>query len=72
MGIKDLEVQEDKIEYLTPKMVAEKLHIGRNKVYKLFNLADFPSIKLGGQMLVKESRLHEFMQKHEGGEILMC
>ena len=53
-------------------MVAEKLHIGRNKVYKLFNLKDFPGIKLGGQMLVEESRLNEFMQEHEGGEIIMC
>lgn len=53
-------------------MVADKLHIGRNKVYKLFNLADFPSVKLGGQMLVEESRLYDFMQKHEGGQVIMC
>ena len=47
-------------EFLTPKMVSKKLHLGINKTYRLFQLPDFPSIRIDHQYLVKEQDLYDF------------
>ncbi len=57
--------------YLTPKMVSETLHIGRNKAYKLFNLQGFPAVRIGKQFLVDADSLKRFLQEHEGSRITL-
>jgi len=57
------------MEYLTPKMVGQLLHIGVNKVYKLFRLPGFPRIKIGNQMIVEKENLMNFLNEYKGSSI---
>ena len=59
------------MEYLTPKMVGEILHIGENKSYQLFKLAGFPCIQIGKQLLVEMDSLKDFLRKYEGSKICL-
>ena len=56
-------------EFLTPKMVSKKLHLGINKTYRLFQLPDFPSIRIDHQYLVKEQDLYDFCEKYKYAQI---
>ena len=57
------------MEYLTPQMVSETLHLSLSKVYKLFKMPDFPSIKIGRQLLVSGESLKKYLSTYEGGFI---
>ena len=59
------------MEYLTPKMVSEKLHIGMNKVYKLFKTRGFPGVKLTNQWIVEASDLKKFLDEYQGSGVLL-
>ena len=64
-------VQQEKIkdEYLTVKMVGDILHIGKNKVYKLFNLPGFPYVQIGNKKLVEAESMRDFLRDHQGSRI---
>ncbi|MBR3306941.1 MAG: helix-turn-helix domain-containing protein [Lachnospiraceae bacterium] len=51
---------------LTPKMLAERLSIGRDKAYSLMRSAGFPSIKLGDRYIVTEDALERWLRVAEG------
>lgn len=57
------------MEYLTPKMVGDILHLGINKVYKLFKISGFPSLKIGNQLLVERDDLKNFLSDYKGSSI---
>lgn len=59
------------MEYLTPKMVGDMLHIGENKSYQLFKLSGFPYIQIGKQKVVEAESLRSFLQKYEGSQIVL-
>ncbi|WP_197029477.1 helix-turn-helix domain-containing protein [Butyrivibrio sp. AE3004] len=63
----DINMEEKK--FLTIKDVSEVLHLGYNKTRKLFHLAGFPSIKLGGVYLIEEKDLFTYLDKHKGSQI---
>lgn len=52
-------------EYLTPKMVGEKLHIGRNRAYSLFKRPDFPLIRIGKTLLVDADSLKRYIELYQ-------
>ena len=53
-------------EYLTPKMVSEKLHIGMTKIYKLFKMPGFPAIRIGNQLLIENTKLRKYLDEYSG------
>ena len=57
------------MEYLTPKMVSEMLHIGIKKAYKLFRLKGFPGVKIDRQWLVEKSDLEKFIREYSGSAL---
>ena len=57
------------IEYLTPEMVSEALHIGMNKTYKLFKLRGFPAVRISRQWLVSAEDLKRFLSEYKGSLI---
>lgn len=48
---------------LTIKEVSERLHIGRDKTYKLVNRKDFPKIRIGKTVLIPESKFNEWIEE---------
>lgn len=59
------------MEVLTVKDVGEKLHIGKTKAYKLFQLADFPSVKVGSKWIVTEDNLKKFLDSYIHSNIIL-
>ena len=59
------------IEYLTPEMVSDILHIGMNKTYKLFKMRGFPSVKISRQWLVEADDLKKFLSEYKGSGIIL-
>lgn len=54
---------------LSVKEVGAYLGIGRDKTRYLFNLEDFPTIKLGQKYLVFENDLIEWLKDHRGSKV---
>lgn len=45
------------INYLTPKDLSDRFKIKKQKSYELFHREDFPSIRIGRKLLVREDKL---------------
>jgi len=43
--------------YLTPKDLSDRFKIKKQKSYELFHREDFPSIRIGRKLLVREDKL---------------
>ena len=56
----------DKLLY-TVDDVAESLQMGKRSVYKLMHRPDFPLIKIGAKMYVREEDLNEYLKDYIGG-----
>ena len=52
----------DKLTYSAPE-VAQLLGISRSAAYNLMHRADFPSFLIGKRWLVRDSSLHEWLEK---------
>ncbi len=59
------------LELLTVDEVAERLKISKRSTYKLFHRPDFPLIRIGSKLLVKESDLEEYLDDYKGGKIIL-
>ncbi|HCX03828.1 MAG TPA: DNA-binding protein [Clostridiales bacterium] len=49
-----------KTNYLTPKDLSDRFKIKKQKSYELFHREDFPSIRIGRKLLVREDKLLEW------------
>jgi excisionase family DNA binding protein len=49
-----------KTNYLTPKDLSDRFKIKKQKSYELFHREDFPSIRIGRKLLVREDKLEEW------------
>lgn len=58
-------------KYLTPKDVRDVLGIGITNVYRLFRLTDFPCIRIGHRMFVKENDLESFLEEYRKSKIIL-
>ena len=47
---------------LTVTEVGERLKVGRNTAYELFNQRDFPSFRLGKNLRITESNFEEWLK----------
>ena len=59
------------MEVLTVKDVGEKLHIGKTKAYRLFQLKDFPSVRIGNKWIVTEDNLNRFLDSYVHSNIIL-
>ena len=50
-------------EILNVRDLQKYLKIGRDKAYSLMKTKGFPSIKIGGQYIVREKDLDEYLNK---------
>lgn len=64
-------VENNMVNYLTPEMVSEILHIGMNKTYKLFKMRGFPAVKISRQWLVDADDLKRFIGEYRGSGITL-
>lgn len=51
---------------LTPKALAKRLSIGRDKAYALMRSVGFPSIMIGDRFIVTEEALERWLKNCEG------
>ncbi len=58
-------------EYLTPKDIEKRLKLSHATVYKLMNLPDFPKVKIGRSVRVRESDFNAFMEVYKGKRIVL-
>ncbi len=55
------------MSYTVPE-VAELLHIGKNKAYQLVNTEGFPSVRLGGRIIVPAEMLTLWLNDQTKGQ----
>lgn len=48
---------------LTVTEVAERLKVGRNTAYELFNQRDFPSFRIGKKLKITESAFENWLNR---------
>ena len=58
-------------EILNVRDLQKYLKIGRDKAYSLMKTKGFLSIKIGGQYIVREKDLDEYLNKFIGREIII-
>ena len=59
------------IKVLTPKDLAEKLKIGRDKAYLLIKNPSFPAIQIGNRYIVTEQALGEWLVSNQYKQIVV-
>ena len=57
------------MKLLTVNDVAETLQLSMRSTYKLMHRSDFPLIKIGSKMYVREEDLNEYLGDYVGGNI---
>lgn len=55
--------------YLRAKDIQKILPVGKDTIYKMFQLDGFPAIKLGGIYVVEETAFMKWLKDHEGKEV---
>lgn len=51
---------------VTPEEAAERLRVGRSKVYELIRLGELRSLKIGGSRRITTEALAEFVERLQG------
>lgn len=51
---------------VTPEVAANRLSVGRSKVYELIRTGELPSIKIGGCRRITTEALEAFVQRISG------
>lgn len=60
------EIVKKNVPALTPKALAVRLSIGRDKAYALMRSSGFPSIMIGDRFIVTEEALERWIHDCEG------
>ena len=59
------------INILTVNDIQKVLKIGKAQAYELVNANGFPSIRIGGKILVEQRALENWLDKNKGRKILL-
>lgn len=51
-------------KFLTVKEVQGILRIGRTMAYELVNQHDFPTLRIGGKILIPEKEFQDFLKRY--------
>ena len=69
-GYKHMKNIDDNVKHcvsaLTPRTLAARLSIGRDKAYALMKSSGFPSIRIGDRFIVTEDALERWLRNCEG------
>ena len=57
--------------FLTPKDIEKRLQMSHATVWKIMNLPDFPKIKIGKSVRVRESDFNKFIDVYMGNKIVL-
>ncbi len=66
-GFEQQRPQEDGKQLLTIPEVCQRLGVGRSWVYQRINRGQIPSVRLGGNLRVKQKDLEEYVESHRRG-----
>ncbi|GGA56763.1 hypothetical protein GCM10007416_32470 [Kroppenstedtia guangzhouensis] len=56
-------VKNDEPLVYTVKQAADKLQMSKSKVYELARQKDFPSVKIGGRVMIPRQKLEEWINQ---------
>ena len=54
--------------FLSAKLVAQTLGVGRATAYELMNEKDFPAIRVGSRIVVSKEKFCQWVERQTGGE----
>lgn len=57
-----MQMENKETRVLTVIEVCERLKVGRNTAYELFNQRDFPSFRIGKNLRITESNFEEWLR----------
>ena len=53
--------------FLSAKLVAQTLGVGRDTAYELMNEKDFPAIRVGSRIVVPKDKVRQWVEQQTGG-----
>ena len=53
--------------FLSAKLVAQTLGVGRATAYELMNEKDFPAIRVGSRIVVPKEKFRQWVEQQTGG-----
>ena len=53
--------------FLSAKLVAQTLGVGRATAYELMNKKDFPAIRIGSRIVVPKENFRQWVEQQTGG-----
>ena len=53
--------------FLSAKLVAQTLGVGRATAYELMNEKDFPAIRVGSRIVVPKDKFRQWVEQQTGG-----
>ena len=53
--------------FLSAKLVAQTLGVGRATAYELMNEKDFPAIRIGNRIVVPKDKFRQWVEQQTGG-----
>ena len=66
-----VEISSEDMVILTPKELADRLKIGRDKAYALIKSSSFPSIQIGGRYIVTEKALLQWLDANKYRQVIV-
>lgn len=61
--LQKINLEEDPPLVYTVKQAADKLQMSKSKVYELARQKDFPSVKIGGRVMIPRQKLEEWINQ---------
>lgn len=62
-------MREERSRYITTKDVQEILHLSSTSVSKLVQMDGFPSLKIGKNYIIDETKMYEWVDSHMGTSV---
>lgn len=53
--------------FLSAKLVAQTLGVGRATAYELMNAKDFPALRVGSRIVVPKEKFRQWVEQQTGG-----
>ena len=61
----------NEVKYISVREAAVRVGISKDTMFKLAKQDGFPCVKIGRRYLIHKDRLDEWMEEHEGREVVV-
>ena len=64
-------MNDNEIKYISVREAAVRVGVSKDTMFKLAKQDGFPCVKIGRRYVIHKDRLDEWMQGHEGREVVV-